>query len=148
MGSNMLRILVAVVMLGALGAVQADERESDFQRDVKQVIREIKVALDSIDLYRVPQVPQAADEELTLTCRELEWAMAAVVPKTYSYRPSFYDDPVQGGGMWIGTMYYPVYATALYGVYHDYKEDRRIISAEDRIEVLRRLKAEKRCYES
>lgn len=74
--------------------------------------------------------------------------MTEAVSRSYSYNPSFYDDPVQAAGIWVGTMYYPVYATVLYGVYSDYMDDRRVISAEDRIEVLRYLKAEKRCYES
>ena len=150
----MLRLLLAVALLGLTAGAQASEFEKNaeqFKEDVKQVMREIKVAIDAIDLYRVPQAPRAAEEELALTCRELERAMTSAVSQSYSYNPSFYDDPVQGAGIWVGTMggiYYNAYATVLYGVYTDYKEDRRVISAEDRITVLRHLKAERRCYES
>ncbi len=144
MSNYRFRLLLAVLLLGSTVAVQA----SEFEQDVKQIIREVKAAFNSIDLYRVPQVPSAAAEELSLTCRELEWAMTTVVSNSYSYNPSFYDDPVQGAGIWVGTMYYVAYATILYGVYTDYTEDRRVIAAEDRIAVLRHLKAEKRCFES
>ena len=154
MSNNMRRLLLAAALLGLIAGVQASEFDEDiqqFKEDAKQVMREIKMAIDAIDLYRVPPAPRAAEEELVLTCRELEWAMTAAVSKSYSYNPSFYDDPVQGAGMWVGTMgglYYNAYVTVLYGIYTDYKEDRRVISAEDRIAVLRHLKAEKRCYES
>lgn len=151
MSNTKLRVLLAGVLLSSMAPIQASEFEQNvqqFQEDVKYVVREIKAALQSIDLYRTPQVPSAAAEELTLTCRELEWAMTEAVSQSYSYNPAFSDDPVQAAGIWVGTMYYPVYATVLYGVYTDYKEDHRVIDAEDRIKVLRYLKAEKRCYES
>ncbi len=153
MNNRVWRWLLAGAVFGFMGMTQASEfkQAAEFKEDVKQVMREIKAAIDAIDLYRAPQAPRAADEELALTCRELEWSMTVAVSKSHSYTPSFYDDPIQGAGVWIGTiggLYYYAYATVLYGVYVDYKEDRRIISAEDRIAVLRHLKAQKRCFES
>lgn len=141
----MQRVLIgaALCLAGALPASQA----SEFNQQVSEVLDEAKAALDSVYIYRRPQALEGLEEDKALTCRELEQELASLTPKTYSYKPGFYDDPIQGTALWIGTTYEEAYWFVLYGLYYDYQESRRIISAEDRIETLRRVKAQKRCFE-
>jgi len=101
------------------------------------------------DLYRTPAVPTPADSDRALNCLALEREITALTPKTYSYKPDFYSDPYQGAAIWIGTtLFMPAYAISGYAGYLQYQENGRIISAEDRIEALRHLKAQQRCFES
>ena len=132
----------------------SESSHSEFNQQVAKALKQAKAALvaakaaiDSVDVYRRPSVQEDSGEDRALTCRQLEQEMASLTPKTYGYKPGFYDDPIQGMGMWGGTVYWPIYSVTWYGAYYDYQESRRIISAEDRIEILRRLKAEKRCFE-
>ncbi|MCW8890790.1 MAG: hypothetical protein OQL20_09055 [Sedimenticola sp.] len=101
------------------------------------------------DLYRTPVVPTPSAEDRTKNCYALEQEMAAQVPKTYSYKPDFYNDPYQGASIWIGTtLFMPVYALSAYSGFKQYGENARIITAEERIALLRHLKAQNRCFES
>lgn len=100
-------------------------------------------------LYRTPAVPEPTGREQTLSCNALEREIARLTPDTYSYQPGFYEDPYHGASIWIGTtILMPAYALSGYVEYLRYQERGRIISAEDRIEMLRRLKARKHCFES
>ncbi|WP_428606994.1 hypothetical protein [Sedimenticola sp.] len=101
------------------------------------------------ELYRTPSTQTASEGDQLKSCLALEQEMAALVPKTYSYKPDFYNDPYQGTSIWVGTtLFMPAYALSGYAGYLQYKENGRIISAEERIEVLRRLKAQQHCFES
>ncbi|TVO67709.1 hypothetical protein [Sedimenticola selenatireducens] len=101
------------------------------------------------DLYRTPVVPTPSAEDRTKNCYALEHEMAALVPKTYSYKPDFYNDPYQGAAVWIGTtLFMPAYALSGYSGYRQYTENARMISAEERIALLRHLKAQNRCFET
>ncbi|AKH22014.1 hypothetical protein AAY24_02820 [Sedimenticola thiotaurini] len=100
-------------------------------------------------LYRTPAVPEPSRNEQILTCEALEREIAQLTPDTYSYQPGFYEDPYHGASIWIGTtILMPAYALSGYVEYLRYQERGRMISAEDRIEMLRRLKAQKHCFES
>jgi hypothetical protein len=125
--------------------VQADEPAAvsgdEFVAKVKQVVQ-------AIEIYRSPVAPQLSERDREKSCRELEYELASLEPMTYSYQPDFYDDPVQGAAFWVGTMkFFPAYALLGYTSYYGYQENERIFKAQDRIEVLRRLKAERRCFE-
>ncbi len=142
----------AFCLAGVLPGAQASEfnqQASDALDQVKAALVSAKAALDSVDIYRRPRfpAPEGLNKDRTLSCRELEQEMVSLVPQTYSYKPGFFDDSLQGAALWLGSEYKEAYWFVLYGLYFDYQESRRIIPAEDRIEVLRRLKAEKRCFE-
>ncbi len=101
------------------------------------------------DLYRTPAVPIPIAQDRALNCLALEQEIARLVPKTYSYKPDFYNDPYQGSAIWIGTtLFMPAYALSGYVGYLQYRENGRIIPAEERIEVLRHLKAQHHCFET
>ncbi len=99
-------------------------------------------------LYPRPQpisLP-AADQEKS--CVRLDREIAALLPLTYSYQPGFYDDPRTGAAIWVGTLYFPpAYALAAYSQVESYREGARIRDVRQRIEVLRGIKARKRCFE-
>lgn len=60
MSNTTLRLLLAVVLLALLAPVHASEFQKNvegFKEKVKYVVHEIKVALQSIDLYRTPRFP-------------------------------------------------------------------------------------------
>lgn len=100
-------------------------------------------------LYRTPAVPEPSRREQALSCVALEREIARLTPDTYSYQPGFYEDPYHGASIWLGTtVMMPAYALSGYVEYLRYQERGRMISAEDRIEMLRRLKAQNHCFES
>ena len=102
----------------------------------------------AVQLYRTPVAPQALPADQAKGCPELEREIAALLPLTYSYKPNFYQDPYQGGSIFLGVVAHPVlFAPVAYSGWVEYEENKRMIPAEDRIEQLRRLKAEKHCYE-
>jgi len=104
---------------------------------------------ERVDLYRTPAVPTPSAEDRQKNCIALEQEIAGLQPHTYSYKPGFYDDPYQGVSVWVGTtLFMPAYALSGYLAYLQYQENARIISAEERIEVLRHLKARHHCFES
>lgn len=130
---------------GASLAQAAEPTEGAGNRFVERV----KEVVQSIDVYRTPVAPHLVDEELERSCRDLEYELASLLPMTYSYKLDFYDDPVQGAAFWVGTtMFFPAYAALGYTSYYGYQENERIIKVQNRIEALRRFKAEKRCFES
>ncbi|MCW8944964.1 MAG: hypothetical protein OQL27_09340 [Sedimenticola sp.] len=101
------------------------------------------------DLYRTPSIPMPSPADRAKNCYALEQEMTALVPKTYSYKPDFYNDAYQGASIWIGTtLFMPVYALSAYSGFKQYGENARIISAEERIDLLRHLKAQNRCFET
>lgn len=104
---------------------------------------------EQIDLYRTPTAPMPSPADRQKNCLALEQEIAALQPRTYSYKPGFYNDPYQGTSVWVGTtLFMPAYALSGYLAYLQYQEDARIISAEERIEALRHLKARQHCFES
>ncbi|MES9871700.1 MAG: hypothetical protein ABW146_01225 [Candidatus Sedimenticola sp. 6PFRAG7] len=103
----------------------------------------------AFDLYRQPHVPYPDQMDSAKSCIEIEQEMVALQPRTYSYQPGFYEDPYTGASVMVGTtILWPAYAALGYIGYVDYQEKGRIISAENRIQELRYLKAQKRCFES
>lgn len=126
---------------------QASEFIDLTQQQASALFREAKTAINAIDIYRTPQVPHSSAKDKAMNCRELEQEMRSTIPNTYSYTPNFYDNSIKGGAFWASTFYAKALYVAWYNDYIAYKETRRIIPAEDRIETLRQLKAEKRCFE-
>ncbi|MEN8179003.1 MAG: hypothetical protein ABFS39_10315 [Pseudomonadota bacterium] len=98
-------------------------------------------------LYPHPPNPvyQAGDRELT--CAQLETELSALEPLTYSYKPGFYNDPAHGAAIWGGVLAPPAWGYFAYSGAAEYYDEKRINDARQRIEVLRRLKAYRRCYE-
>jgi hypothetical protein len=131
-----------ILFLGSVSNLLAETSESDNKSDNRNIFQKY-------DLYRTPVVPTPSDEDRTKNCYALEHEMAALVPKTYSYKPDIYNDPYQGAAVWIGTaIFMPAYALSGYSGYRQYTENARVISAEERMAVLRHLKAQNRCFES
>jgi hypothetical protein len=86
--------------------------------------------------------------DTALTCRQLDREISRISPYTYNYRPDFDQDPYVGAGIIASaTIPFVGYAVLGFRAFGDFMEDKRIQSASVRIESLRRLKAEKHCYE-
>ncbi len=103
----------------------------------------------AVQLFRTPVTPQPSSRDLAMSCTELEREITALTPHTYSYKPGFYDNPYQGAALFLGTVYNQAfYLYPAYDYYLDYRERARIIPAENRIETLRRLKADRHCFDS
>lgn len=135
-----LHLLLPLLFTPAL--LQANEGD-------RQSAAEEHNSFQQIDLYRTPTVPTPSAADRQRNCLALEQEIAALQPQTYSYKPGFYDDPYQGASVWVGTtLFMPAYALSGYLAYLDYQENARIISAEERIEALRHLKARQHCFES
>ena len=130
-----------------LQASEFDQQVTEALEQARAALVSAKAAIDSVDIYRRPHVPEGLRKDRALTCRQLEQEMVSHTPLTYRYKPGYFEDPIQGAALWVGPVYEEAYLIFWYGLYYDYQESRRIISAEDRIETLRRLKAEKRCFE-
>jgi len=141
-----IQLSIAGIIFSLTGALQASEF-TDLTRQTSALFREAKAAIVAIDIYRTPQSPQSSVKDKAMSCGELEQEMHSTIPNTYSYLPDFYDNSIKGGALWVSTFYTKALYLAWYSDYIAYKETRRIIPAENRIETLRRLKAEKRCFE-
>lgn len=135
------RTILSLLLLCTSWTLQADD---DASRDTGS-----NNIFEQVDLYRTPAVPNPSAADRQKNCIALEQEIAGLQPRTYSYKPGFYDDPYQGASVWVGTtLFMPAYALSGYLAYLQYQENARIISAEDRIEVLRHLKARHHCFES
>ncbi len=86
--------------------------------------------------------------EMSLTCAQLDREISRATPYTYNYRTDFDKDPYAGGAIIAGaTNSFIGYAYPIFSLVRGIVEDKQIQSAENRIEHLRRIKAEKHCYE-
>ncbi len=98
--------------------------------------------------YRSAKPSTQNSGDTALTCRQLDREISRISPYTYNYRPDFDKDPYVGTGIIAGaTIPLVGYAVLGFRVVGDFMQDKRIQSANVRIEDLRRLKAEKYCYE-
>ncbi len=98
--------------------------------------------------YRSPKPMSQNQDDVALTCAQLDREISRITPYTYNYRPDFDRDPYVGTAIIAGATY-SLFAKAflVFRVGGDFMEDKRIQSASAKIEGLRRLKAEKYCYE-
>lgn len=144
------RLISIIVMMIGAAVVQAAETKTFSGDELAKKVDYVVQAIKSIDLYREPAVSQPSAEMSAKSCRDLEYELAALQPKTYSYKPDFYNDPVQGTAVWVSatSFWLPAYGVLGYTGYYAYQENERIYQAQDRIEMLRRAKAEKHCFES
>lgn len=100
------------------------------------------------ELYRMPTVPVPTAADRNKSCRQLEQEIGGLAPLTYSYLPGFYADPYQGASVFIGTTIgWPAYGFLGYSYYTAYQDEQRIQPTQHRIDTLRKMKAEKRCFE-
>ncbi len=98
--------------------------------------------------YRSPKPISQNSDDAALTCAQLDREISRVMPYTYNYRPDFDRDPYAGTAIIAGaTISLVGYGYLAFRVAGDFMEDKRIQSASTKIEGLRRLKAEKYCYE-
>ena len=105
-------------------------------------------AAQGFEIYRKPMAPTISNEDQQKSCRQLEQEISGLAPLTYSYLPAVYADPYQGASLFIGTTIgWPAYGFLGYSYYVGYQDKKRIRPTKNRIETLRRLKAERRCFE-
>lgn len=83
-----------------------------------------------------------------LTCAQLDREISRITPYTYNYRPDFDKDPYAGASIIAGaTISLIGYGYLAFSAAGDFIENKRIQSASAKIDGLRRIKAEKYCYE-
>jgi hypothetical protein len=137
-----IKTCVFLLLLITVASVMADEPNRSAERKADSTLL-------PFTLYRTPSVPTPTDSDRAKTCLALEREITALVPQTYSYKPDFYSDPYQGAAIWIGTtLFKEAYALSALAGFMQFRENGRMISAEERIEVLRHLKAQNRCFET
>ena|GEM_PF-3526139 len=126
------------------------------------VARDIARNVDE-NLYPKPRAPTPSVGDSQKTCVAIDDEIVALTPLTYRLVPDFYDDPKNAAAIWLTTTkvvlfdFFPDevplteiplgYGLLAYPGYKKYKEEERIRLASQRIEVLRRVKARKRCFE-
>ncbi|MCW8848289.1 MAG: hypothetical protein OQK42_02075 [Sedimenticola sp.] len=133
---------LVLLLLPLVSVVSADNMEKETGSESDSLFKNFK-------LYRTPSSATPSASDRAKNCYALENEISALVPQTYSYKPDFYNDPYQGASVWIGTtLFMPAYAISVYSGIQQYGENTRIVSAEERIDLLRRLKAQNRCFES
>lgn len=98
-------------------------------------------------LYPHPRSPLYHPGDRELTCDQLEAELSTLEPLTYSYKPGFYEDPAHGAAIWGSVLIPPAVGYFAYSGVAEYYDQKRVMGAQQRIEVLRRLKAYRRCYE-
>ncbi|RDH88557.1 MAG: hypothetical protein DIZ78_01090 [endosymbiont of Escarpia spicata] len=108
----------------------------------------LSAAQPTFPLYPHPDRFVINEGDDAKTCLDLDKEIAMLERRTYSYKPLFYEDPLHGGAIWAGTLYFPpAYGYLAYSGAAEYTEHARILEARRRIAVLRQIKAYRRCYE-
>lgn len=100
-----------------------------------------------LPLYPHPPAPVYQPGDRELTCQQLERQIAELEPLTYSYKPGFYEDSAHGAAIWGGVLVPQASGYLVYSGVAEILDRKRMQQAYNRIEVLRRLKAYRRCYE-
>ena len=95
------------------------------------------------------KAPISTAEDRAKTCLELEYDISALARVMARRTPDFYDDPLTGAAIWVGTLYGAEgYALLAYTGYQRYSEATRMEQARERLHALQRIKAEQRCFEN
>jgi hypothetical protein len=142
------RKLLNLLIVLAFFTVQTVTAETDAEKAADSESTESNFELPDVDLYRQPYVPNPTVYDRLKDCRQLELELRALQPKTYSYKPGFYEDPKQGAALWVGTtMFWPAYGVVAWSAVTEYDEQGRKINSENRIAELQQLKADLRCFE-
>jgi len=102
---------------------------------------------EGASLYPHPQPYTIEAGDQALSFRQLEQRLERLAPLTYSYKPGFYSDPAHGVALWGGLYWAPALSYLGYSELAGYQERARIAQVQQRIEVLRRLKARRRCFQ-
>ena len=98
--------------------------------------------------YPRPTGPVFKPGDKLLSCRQLDDRLAVLESDTYSAKPGFYEDPYAGASVFVGAVWAPGALVYLgYSGAAEYTEYDRVSDAQNRIEALRRMKAELHCYE-
>ncbi|MEO5343292.1 MAG: hypothetical protein H7842_08140 [Gammaproteobacteria bacterium SHHR-1] len=98
--------------------------------------------------YRQPVVIDSDLKDMGMSCADLQREINYLRKMTYSYKPNPYNDPITGISVLGGALVaWPLYAGLGWSSYLGGQENKRIAEAEDQIEELRRLKAERHCFE-
>jgi len=104
--------------------------------------------LSSFNPHRSPQPITQNSTDNGLSCTQLDREIARITPYTYNYRTDFDKDPYAGASIIAGaTISLIGYGYLAFSAATGFIEDKRIHSASAKIDGLRRLKAEKHCYE-
>ena len=159
-------ILCAVALNSTVFADDTEVTDTTEQYD-PITVEEVQQALEKVtpNFYREPQKLEVKMEDTTLSCVQLDDTIVALEPLTYRVVPGFYDgDIYQTVAFWVGTTNFhddqlglpfatlpfdiPLpYAYFGYVAYKRYEESERIYHVSHRISQLRRVKAQKRCFE-
>jgi hypothetical protein len=98
--------------------------------------------------YPRPVEPLYEEGDGQLDCRQLEQQLSQLESRSYTAKPGFYEDPYTGASIWIGSLWVPGALSYLgYSAIAEYQENDRLHHIQSRIEALRRIKANLRCYE-
>lgn len=154
--------LLAAIFTLVTSPLRADEMAAPANAGEASFAHTARQTLGNVDdyLYRLPRElgPMPADQGLS--CVELDNTIVALSPLTYRVVPGFYDDNYQGAAFWLGTtgrapdIEVPLLEIPLwylyfgYTMYKQYQDEERVFHVSHRIEQLRRVKAQKRCFES
>jgi hypothetical protein len=97
--------------------------------------------------HPIPYPPDYRDKDNTLTCQELDRELNQLLPLLYTNKPGFYNDPAHGASFWGGFIWPPALTYLGYSALVEYNEIYRVDAINRRINALRQLKANRRCYE-
>ena len=137
-------------LLGSAGEVISDAYDA--------IAEEVEEISNQVDLYPEPQMPTAFEVDTAKSCIALDNEIVAMIPLTHRTVPDFYNDPVNAAAIFLGTTGViidvtvrdvPIWYSFLgYTGYQKLKQEERVRRANLRIDSLRRVKAQKRCFET
>jgi hypothetical protein len=107
----------------------------------------VTAGADWSEQTRANDATSMPQNELNLSCPELDDQLTELAPQTYSSTPGFYSDPHQGIAVWLGVSWSPAWIYVGYsGLMEQYRQG-RISDTHAEMEQLRLLKARRHCYE-
>ena len=153
-------ILVALFVWGQSGlsaGTESYEPDTDVNETEYSDEAYKQYPFPEIALYPKAEAPIPGPDDRNKTCVTLDNEITALQPLTKNTIPDFYDDPYNGAGIWLGTagilvrtrvFEVPIwYALPGYATYKRFEDADRIRDTNLRIDTLRRVKADKRCFE-
>jgi hypothetical protein len=97
-------------------------------------------------LFPPAELEAFAPIDESASCETIYAELNQRVPKTYSYRPKFHDNPINSAIGTLGTIWWP--AWLLWGIpeFARYRDHRHIVNNKQRVAYLRQLSAAKQCW--
>jgi len=145
-GRSLLLTTAAMALMLVNASAGAEPYTTRSAHPLDPVSRAISVEAKKVGDFMTGPRYHAWQVSEALTCEEIYEELLRLVPRSYSYRPAFYDDPRNAAIGALGFVFPPMFYAWGYTALDDYSEGRRVSDVNMRIDGLRRASARQDCW--